>query len=96
MKILAIEQEIAKIDWSKNQQLLTDEALKAYDLQQANIIREIYFTEKKNAVLVLECSSKIDAEHYLAELPLVKAGIITFEVFELRPYSGWSRILNIQ
>lgn len=57
MKILAIEREIDHIKWENQSQILKEEALAVYKLQQQGIIREIYFTNKKNAIIVLECSN---------------------------------------
>lgn len=59
-------------------------------------LREIYFTENKNAVLVLECEDKIVAKQLLDNLPLVRKGIIDFEVMELQPYTGFSRLMGIE
>jgi hypothetical protein len=57
-------------------------------------LREIYFTENKNAVLILECKDKITAKQLLGKLPLVKKKMIDFEITELRPYTGFSRLME--
>jgi hypothetical protein len=57
-------------------------------------LREIYFTEDKNAVLILEAMDRKAAEELLNGLPLVKYGKIKFEVMELKPYSGFERIMK--
>jgi hypothetical protein len=59
----------------------------------AEQLREHYFNEEKCAVLVLECESKAAAEMLLAGLPLVEQGLIAFELIELRPYTGYDRII---
>lgn len=46
----------------------------------SDVLREIYFTENKNAVLILECESKEQAEQILHELPLVQKQLISFEL----------------
>jgi len=69
------------------------EALMAWELMQADVIREMYFREDRHeAVLVLECESVQAAEDVLNTLPLVKEGVITFEMIGLRPYSGLARL----
>lgn len=95
MKILAIEKEIpgvAEVDYKPH---LVNEAKKAWKLYQQGIIRELYFTAENNlAVLILECKDKAEAEKYLDTLPLVKEGLIKFDVQMLVPYSGFARLFN--
>lgn len=94
MKILAIEKEIKDVDWNNLGDLLKDEAQHVFHLYLSNSLREIYFTEKKNAVLVLEAANKNAANELLKTLPLVKSGKIQFETMELRPYTGYERIMK--
>ncbi len=44
------------------------------------------------AVLILECADAIEAHQALNTLPLVKEGLITFQVIPLIPYSGLARL----
>ena len=46
------------------------------------------------AILILECDDKIKATVLLNELPLVKKGLIDFQLMALSPYSGLSRIIR--
>lgn len=94
MKILAIENEIEIIEWDKIENLLKDEARYVYKLYLSDSLREIYFTENKNAVLIIETKDKKTAVELLNALPLVKSGKIKFEIMELRPYTGYKRILK--
>jgi len=94
MKLLAIEQETSSVNWDNESEVLINESYQVYHLFQEGIIRDIYFTESENAVIILECASKEEAVNLLSTLPLVKAGFITFEVMELRPYSGFDRIIQ--
>jgi len=94
MKILAIEKEVEGIEWNRLGELLKEEAKHVYDLYLSDSLREIYFTESKNAILVLETVDKNTAIKLLDELPLVKSGKIKFEVMELRPYTGYERIIK--
>jgi len=94
MKLLAIEQETSSVNWDNESEVLINESYHVYHLFQEGIIRDIYFTENENAVIILECASKEEAVNLLSTLPLVKAGFITFEVMELRPYSGFDRIIQ--
>ena len=94
MKILALEREIEGTIWEHTETLLEQEAQHVFQLYFSDCLREIYFTEKKNAVLILETKDKETAEKLLNELPLVKSGKIKFEIMELRPYSGYERIMK--
>jgi len=94
MKLLAIEQETSSVNWDNESEVLINESYQVYHLFQEGIIRDIYFTENENAVIILECASKEEAVNLLSTLPLVKAGFITFEVMELRPYTGFDRIIQ--
>jgi hypothetical protein len=94
MKILAIETELKKLNAESDKEILKDEALSVFELQQKNILREIYFDENHCAVLVLECPDKTEAWKILSELPLVKSGFINFEIKELHPYTGFSRLIE--
>jgi len=42
--------------------------------------------------LVLECADVDEANAVLSTLPLVKAGLITFELIPLGPYPGFARL----
>jgi muconolactone delta-isomerase len=95
MRILAIEK--AGPDIPKDQYLpyLNAEAARAWELYQAGILRELYFkADRKEAVLLMECSKIEEAESALASLPLVKAGLISFDVIPLVPYPGFSRLFK--
>ncbi|MFN8256463.1 MAG: hypothetical protein U0W24_12275 [Bacteroidales bacterium] len=94
MKILAIEKEHKTVDWDKESQTLFEEAETVYNMLLSGSLREIYFTEKKTAVLILECKNKIAASRLLAKLPLVRNKLIHFEILELLPYTGFSRLIR--
>lgn len=94
MKILAIETELKKLNANSDKEILKQEALEVLDLQQKDILREIYFDENHCAVLILECNDKTAAEKIFSELPLVKNGYIQFEIKELHPYTGFSRLFE--
>jgi len=94
MKILAIEKNLKQVDWNKLQPILKDEALRVYELYKYSYIREIYFNESNNAVLILECDNKEHASEILQTLPLIESGLIGFDLMELNPYTGFSRLAN--
>jgi hypothetical protein len=99
MKILAIEKEsdsyrIEGIKWDNIEDVLEQEAQHVFQMYLSDSLREIYFTEDKNAVLILETNDRETAKELLDSLPLVKKGKISFDIMELRPYSGYERIIK--
>jgi hypothetical protein len=94
MKILALEKQIKTVNWENEQETLIEETKSVYNLFLRGHLREIYFTESHNAVLILECENKDIAVDLLGELPLVKNKIVEFELIELKPYTGLSRLFK--
>ncbi len=94
MKILALEKEVPGIaDEQFTPPLLKEEAMCAWALHQTGFIRELYFRPDRNeAVLILECKDAEEAQSVLATLPLVKSGLIAFEIIPLIPYDGFARL----
>ncbi len=84
MKLLAIEKGIANAPADRFQAHLKAEAARAWELYQAGVIRELYFRQDAHsAVLVLECKDVAEAASVLATLPLVKEGLIAFDIVPL-------------
>ncbi len=94
MKILAIEKEVPGVKEEQYSPHLKAEALKAWELYQAEKIRELYFSKNSFAVLILECSDEKEASEILGSLPLVKEGLIEFNLIPLMPYPGFSRLFQ--
>jgi muconolactone delta-isomerase len=93
MRILAIERPAEGSPGEPSACDLRDEAARAWELQQAGSLREIYLTYKHSrAVILLECANAAEAAAILATLPLVRRGFITFDVMELEPYPGFARL----
>jgi muconolactone delta-isomerase len=93
MKFLALERELPNATAEAFRTLLKDEARAVWDLQQSGALREIYFNANQHtAVLVAECSDIETARQLIAALPLVQAGLITFDVIPLVPYDGYARL----
>jgi muconolactone delta-isomerase len=93
MKILAIEHDAPGLTDDDFAPHLADEARRAWELHQSGIIRELYFrADEEAAVLVLECADVQEAQTVLSTLPLVKAGLISFELIPLKAYPGFARL----
>jgi hypothetical protein len=95
MKILAIEKERPGASAERFAAYLHAESAQVWELYQADILREIYFSkERSGAVLVLECPDAAAANEALNTLPLVKAGLIEFDIIPLVPYPGYARLFG--
>lgn len=95
MKILALERELPDATPDRFQQYSRAEAIRVWELYQQGIVREFYFrADRSEAVLILECESADAAQRALATLPLVKQGLITFELVPLKAYPGFARLFT--
>ncbi len=95
MKILAMEIGTSGIGPEQYQPHLKAEAQHVWELYQSGAIRELYFrADRSEAVLMLECTDINEAQQILQSLPLVKAGLITFEIIPLLPYPGFIRLFG--
>ena len=93
MKLIALEIENTGAPVEQFAPYLKDEALAVWELQQEGLIREAYFrADQHTAVLILECEDVSHAQTLLESLPLVRQGLIHFEIIPLAPYSGFSRL----
>jgi len=93
MRILALEGEMPGIADEAFEPHLKAEALRVWELYQAGVLREMYFRgDQPTAVLLLECADVREANDVLDTLPLVREGLITFDVIPLKPYPGFARL----
>ncbi len=95
MKVLALEIEKQGTASKNFSPFLKEEAAKVWELQQKDSIREIYFNAATHcAVIILETSSQSSAEGILEQIPLVREGLITFDLIPLVPYNGYARLFE--
>lgn len=93
MRILAIEKDLQPLDPQLHKDLLREEAARVWTLTKEEVIRDIWFTrQNRRAILMLECANEEEARRHLDTLPLVRAGLIDFEIDGLRPYNGFDRL----
>jgi muconolactone delta-isomerase len=96
MRVLAIERAVPGVDDAAfTAELGRAEARRVWDLHQAGVLRELSFrADEEAAVLGLECDDVGAAEGVLATLPMVRAGLIRFELIPLRAYPGFGRLFG--
>jgi len=97
LKILAIERELLPAGSGvSDQPHLVAEAARLWELYQGGVVREMYFrADAPLAVLVLECDNLRIAGEAVATLPLVRHGLIAFDLSPCDvsrlcpPVQGW-------
>lgn len=95
MKILALEKKVPGVTDEAFKPYLEEEASRVWELYQAGTFRELYFRQdESSAVLILECEDVEEAKGFLGTLPLVREGLITFDVIPLAPYPGFARLFG--
>lgn len=93
MKVLALGRDVGSPDDPRFAELRPAEARRAWELYQADILRELYFrADRSNGVLVFEVPDLAAARTAVDSLPLVAAGLIDFDLVALRPYPGFARL----
>lgn len=59
-------------------------------LYKSGVIRDIYFRQDRPGVAIIAEADSIEAaKRALDELPLVKAGLIEWEMIPLGPFTNW-------
>lgn len=96
MRFLTLEVEKQIVKWDEVEPgLLKEEARCIYDLQQADIIRQIHFNaDSRTAVIEWECTTVDMIREKILSLPLVRAGYIEFEIIPIQPYTGYNRLFR--
>jgi len=93
MRLLVLEHPLPGHGEAEYAPHLKAEAERAWELHQAGVIRELYFRgDREEAVLILECDSAAHCRSVLDTMPLVRAGLIEFEIIQLVPYRGFVRL----
>jgi muconolactone delta-isomerase len=93
MKILALEKDVPGVTEEAFKPYQAEEAARVWELYQAGVLRELYFRQDEPcAVLALECEGAEEAKGFLDTLPLVREGLIAFDVIPLVAYPGFARL----
>ncbi len=92
---LVITHDKPNVNWKEQEQLLKQEAKVLWDLQKNGIIRNIWFTKNsREAILIIEADDTIRTKEIIDTFPLVKEGLITYDIVELVAYDGYERLFK--
>lgn len=73
--------------------LLKAEALRAWELYAAGLIRSLHSrTDVRGVIGMLEGVDLAEVTKAIESLPLVKAGVLKTEIIALKPYVGFERL----
>jgi hypothetical protein len=89
MRLLAIGRPRGGADVRQIAHYAREEMRALWQLYRDGVVREMYSPGRPGAVLVLETAARKDAEAVLAGLPLAAAGVISFDLIELHPFSAF-------
>ena len=93
MRILCLDIPAAGASPEKYAPHLTAEALHAWGLYKSGLIRDIYFRQDRPGVAIfLECDAVEEAMNVMAEFPLAKAGLLSFECIPLGSFINWENL----
>lgn len=96
MKILAIDKFLPGTTMETVQPYLQDEMKISWKHYKEGTVREWYFRQDQpGVVLILECDSVDEAQNLIDEYPLVKEGLIAFDLIPLGPFEPLEALLNI-
>jgi hypothetical protein len=91
MKFVAIIEVVPSAPLEKLRAELSNEIKESWRLFAAGALREAYATESPTRVVfILEAADAASAATDLGNLPLIRAGLLTYELIELRPFANWS------
>jgi hypothetical protein len=96
VRVLAIGHTQPGIRWEHIAPYVGVEARSVWELYESDRVREFYLqaNHRPGVVLVFESDDVSEAERVVAALPMVKAGLLDFEVIPLRPYIGFRELLE--
>ncbi|ANS44326.1 hypothetical protein [Serratia inhibens] len=93
MRILCLDIPASGATLEKYAPHLTSEALHTWGLYKSGSIRDIYFRQDRPGVAIfLECDSVEKARVVMADFPLAKAGLLTFECIPLGSFTNWEHL----
>jgi hypothetical protein len=96
VKVLALGHAQTGIRWEHIAPYVGEEARSVWELYESDRVGEFYLRadQRPGVVLVFESDDVREAERVVAALPMVKAGLLDFEVIPLRPYIGFRELLE--
>jgi hypothetical protein len=95
MQILALSRRLSGTTPEQLSALAADEARVAHRLLKEGVVRSIHMCpDRPGSMVVLECADLDAARAALAQLPMVRDGLITFDLSRMLPYTGYEALFD--
>ncbi len=95
MKIIAVDRILPTATEENIRGVVIKEALHTWLLYTKDIVREMNFRkDRPGVVLVLECENAQEAKRILSTFPMVKAGVIDFEIIPVGHFVPFGTLLD--
>lgn len=62
--------------------------------QASGVLRSIHFHDGPGVLMVVEVVDRQEAERLAGDLPMVRAGLVGFEVLELKPFTAFEALFE--
>lgn len=97
MQYLALSYRLEGTTQESLTKLAREEAQVAWQLLTEGILRSVHLCpDRPGSVIVLECDSIDEARQALQRLPMVRDGLIAFEVSRMIAFTGWSALFSAE
>ena len=95
MKLFAIDRILPTATEENIRGVVIKEALHIWMLYTKDLVRETYFRkDRPGVILVLEAESVADAKMVLATFPMVRAGVIDFDIIPVGHFVPFGTLLD--
>ena len=95
MQILALSRRLPATTVERLSGLAAAEAAAAWKLHAQGVIRSVHMCpERPGSMVVLECESLEEARAHLATLPMVRDGLIDFDLSRMLPFTGYAALFR--
>jgi len=95
MKIIAIDKILPTATEDAIRGVVIKEALYIWMLYSKEIVREAYFRkDRPGVVIVLECENVQEAKRILSTFPMVKAGVIDFDIIPVGHFVPFGTLID--
>lgn len=93
MRILCLDKPAPDATLEKYHPHLAAEAFHAWSLYKSGALRDIYYRQDRPGVAIfLECDSVEQAQSLLADFPLAKAALLSFDCIPLGAFTNWESL----
>ena len=95
MKVIAIDKILPTATEENIRGVVIREALHIWLLYSKDVVREVYFRkDRPGVVLHLECTDAAEAKRILSTFPMVKAGVIDFDIIPLGHFVPFGMLID--